>query len=312
MKNSVRRVLWGILVVGFWLAMMGSLLRSHLLPSRKVESGDALTPSELIRDWKDVEEWMEVLSRGKRIGLACLTVRQEKDGGGFRLDSRSALDMGLPLGARLTMAASALMNPKFELDRFVARIGAAGQALEASGFALEDRLYLNFSAGSNRMRRAYWPLPGPISFLEAARPLAARRMDLVEGAEYHLDAFDPIWFGGAGEARMKVGATETINLGGRPVEATRVETDFGGRKAVAWVDADRSIVKYQVGETLTLQRIGRDEAQRAKGDDFPHEITPPRFDIDEYAHNLEMIDLSQGNPFGALAGILFELTAPKP
>ncbi|MCX7015981.1 MAG: hypothetical protein NTW86_26070 [Candidatus Sumerlaeota bacterium] len=311
MKTRIKRYVWGVVVAGFWLAMMGSLVLGHLMPSRKTEPGDALTPSELIRDWKDVEEWMEVLSRGHRIGVACLTVRKEKDGGGFRLDSRSALDLGLPPGARVTMAAAALMNSKFELDRFIARIGAAGKLFELSGFALGDRLYLKFSTGGDRTRRAYWPLAGPISFLEAARPLAARRIDLAEGAEYRLEAFDPIWFGGAGEARLKVGATETIDLGGRPVEATRVETTFGGRKAVAWVDADRSIVKYQVSETLTLQRIGRDEAQRVKGD-FPAEAAPPRFDIDEYAHNLEMIDLSQGNPFAALAGILFELTAPKP
>jgi len=304
------RTVWGVFVVGFWLVMMASLVRTYLLPLRHAPAGETLEAATLADGWQDFEEWMEVRSRDRRLGFTAVSMRKEKQNGGYRVVSRASLDVAAPAKARIDMTAVAQLNGDFQLDSFWVHVAAPLLALDVSGFVWGERLYVKFVVPNDKARRAYWPLEQPVSLLEALRPLAARKIDLEEGAEYRVRAFDPIWFGGAGEAVIRVGARQAIQVGGQTVDASPVETILAGRRSVAWVDDSRTIVRYEILEGLTFERVGRDAALQARPD-FPAEPALPRFEVDEYAQSLELMDLSQGNPLGTLAGILIDLATPK-
>ena len=66
----MKRFLIGAFVVGFWLIMMGSLVWEQSRLRRQEEKSHEMPTSELGRQWEDVEEWMEIVSQGSRIGVA--------------------------------------------------------------------------------------------------------------------------------------------------------------------------------------------------------------------------------------------------
>lgn len=310
----MNRILLGVLIVGVWLAMMTSLVRNHLSPPPMATGGEQLNAEVFAEDWSDIEEWMEFRWMGGEAGAAMASVRaMGGDEKGYRLDSRAQLNFAKMPGAGIHFSAAATLSEDFALDSFVAIFEAAGSKLDARGFVWGERLYFQFSSGlkGGARRSAFWPLDGPISLMESLRPLVARKIDLSQGAVYRIKAFDPVWFGMAGEAVIEVKGQETIELAGESLRATRVETTLAGRKTIAWVDESRSVLRYQMMEGLTLERSEREEVLR-RYPQLADEMKIPKFDVMEYTYNPELIDLSQGNPMGTLAGLLLQTLAPQP
>jgi hypothetical protein len=303
-RGRYARLLGGAVVTGFWLAMMVSLVRNHLLPARGGGEGRRLDVAGLAEDWRDLEEWMEVCWGGAPIGVAMGSVEALEGGLGFRLVSRASLELSAgPLKKSVRFWAVAKLDGDLLLDSFRVFARAGPGSLDLNGFVWEDRLCLKFWSPTGALRRAYWPLEEPISLLEALRPLAARRIDLEEGATYRVAAFDPIWFGRAGEAKIEVLGRETIEVGGRRVEATRVVTTLAGQRTTSWVGEDRSVLRYEILEGLTLEATDR-ERVLARHPDFATKPALPQFDVEEFAYNLELIDLSQGSPLESLGRLL--------
>ncbi len=253
---------------------------------------------------------MEIVSNGKRAGLAMSSIRAMEHEDAYRSVSRIVLDggIGAVLGLRLTAVAK--LDKDFNLDRFLVTAFSPVVDIQGSGFVYGDRLYIKFTSDRGKERRAYWPLEGPVSLFEAVRPLAARNIDLTEGASYKVPAFDPIWCGRAGDARIEVGARELIEVGGKEILATRLETTLANNRVVSWIDEDRRAVRYEMLGGVVFERMDKEEALKARPD-FAIDPAIPEFNIEKFAHNLELLDLSQGNPMGTLAQILFELAGPE-
>jgi len=305
----MKRFLIGAFVVGFWLIMMGSLVWEQSRLRRQEEKSHEMPTSELGRQWEDVEEWMEIVSQGSRIGVAMSSIRALDYDDAYQSVSRIALDRGIGAVAGLRITAVAKLDPDFNLDRFSVSVASSVVDIRASGFVYNNALYIKFTSEKGRERGAYWPLKAPVSLFEAVRPLAARNVDLTEGSSFKVSAFDPIWFGRAGDARIEVGERELIEVKGEEILATRLETTLANNKVVSWIDQERRAVRYQMLGGVVFERMAKDEALEARPD-FAIDPALPEFDIETFARNLELIDLSQGNPMGTMAQILFELAGP--
>ncbi len=289
----------------FWAAMVIALARRSSAPMPAADGAEALDSRAIAAQWQDVEEWMSIESNGKPIGAIHSRLARQS-GGEFQLTSRASLRFSAPDRAGLDLAAIAKLNDRFELSSFSMRADSSPLRLRVYGFVWAERLYLRFATGESNKRMAYYPLEGPVSLMEALRPLAARAVDLEPGKLYRIQAFDPIWFGQAGAAAIEIVGEETIVSLGVPVEATRMEMRLGGRKLTAWIGPDRSLLRYEMMDGLVFERMDAAEALAQ----FPNLSETPklaRFTADDVAMAVAPIDLSQGNAMGGLTRILMDL-----
>ena len=271
-----RRIVISAAITGFWLVMMGLLLRNYLLPRGDSSDAVEVSPGALTEDWRDYEEWMRLTIAGRSDGVSYTTVRRRTDRSGYIAANRIRLDLGVLGGQhafRLETVAS--LNSLFQMDRVTAEVRL-------------DDAELKFAALSNNLRFLYrlqyegqtrvgsQNLEKPISLLEAVRPLAARQLDLKVGNAYRLPVLDSTWSLREGNAEVKVQAREKILIGGRSYDAFRLVTSLGPYASTTWVSPEGEMLRREFAGNIRMERMDPEKGrERFPGIDAPVEI--PKF-----------------------------------
>lgn len=288
--------------------MMGALAWRHLLPP-KVTGGQTIEAEELTSDWQDVEEWMQILIGGKPAGLALVSV--QKIDSGYKANSSVKLTMAA-LPKPLQINSVAQLNEEFHLNAFWLTGTASPLSLDVRGIVWDDKLLIKVdTTPGGDPKRGYFPLKQPIVLMDSLRPLAARKMELKDGAVYRFPAFDPIWSGIAGEAVVRVLGTEDIKVGGVERPATKIETTLAGQKVTAWVDETHAVLRYEFANNIVFERISRLEGLQIDPS-FERQMDAPRFAIEDFTQGQQLIDLSKQSPMSIASEILFGAASPRP
>ena len=271
-----------VIIVGFWLVMMFTLVKDHILMSANME------PVNLTTEWRDQEEWMQLFYKGLPIGAIHTSIIRETPDSGYILRTRLLVRINL-LGLKndIQLVAGAIMDKAFILQKFLAQFNMNEKKWTVKGLVDEKTLYYMIDDGTGKIVSAA-ELQRPPSMLEAVRSTIGKNISLEVGKVYKIPAFDPIWGGGGGIIRVKVAAKEKISpsVNETPVEAYRIETTFNNMTTVSWVNESGETLMRQIFPDLFM-RNAEPDAIKKKYDDFAEPIpTPGPMNLEDFSGEL--------------------------
>ena len=264
--RNVRRIVAGTVITLFWLAMMFTLVRDHILPQRRAQELAAMSvnPAKLVENWRDVEEYMVVRFNERPIGGGLTRIRREETTGtGYVADIRIALNLDL-LGStrRVHINGTAGLDPDFSLTRFQIEANLAPLAMSVAGMEMNEELLVEARQGGADPTRTRYTLGRRISLLDAVRPLAMRSFRVEPGASISVPVVDPVWSMELGMVEISVLRAETIRMADGPREAFRVQTRLNDFVSTSWVDADGTTLRRQVAGGFVLDRADSATVER--------------------------------------------------
>lgn len=287
----------------FWVAMMTTLYLRDIRARRLPTGGAAMTTDELLAEWYDLDECMEVFRQGASIGALRTRVERQADGS-FLASSQLRLKLSLSfITASIASDATASLDKELTLEAAALDATGAGMRLRCEAAVVDgddgaaSLLYLiRRGASSQGARVALEERP---SFYQVARSLLVRQDDLAVGKTYALPAFDPLWRFGGGVATVSVTAREEIaarpDAPEKKVEAFRVETEFNDITTVSWVDDAGRALRQEFGRGIVFARMSPREAEE-RFPDFAKPLAPPSIDYEVLA---EVADTAVETPDGA-------------
>lgn len=244
---------------------MGHLVKNHLLPAAPTQENPASDSElELTRNWKDIEEYMLLRLGNSTIGAFSTTVKmlEGNDGKKFRSDFRLGAQLRVgPLTRPIELKGVGLLDGKLNLDRFHLEGNLAGLPLSITGLAQGNVLMLR-NSGAGEAKLARIGLPRKASLLEAIRPAALREFEIKTGNVLRMPVVDPLFSMQRGVAELVVKEKEKITVGGREIEAFRVESRLNEFVSVSWVDANGQTLKRQIVGNLTMEMTTEEEARK--------------------------------------------------
>ena len=305
--HNRRRLAVSAAITLFWLAMMALLVRNYVLPLRASAAALPLASGQLAGNWRDFEEWMSLRVGEKSDGVSYTLVEQREDGGDFLAANRTWLDLDL-LGARhaFRLETVALLDPQFALQCATVVLRIDDTPLQFKTLVTPRRLLYRLEF-EGQVHVGAQPLKGPVSLLEAVRPLVAQRLELAVGRVYRLPVFDSTWSLRQGVAEIRVEALDDIPFQGQMVQAYRVVTQLGPHASTAWVTGVGIVLRREFSN-IVMERVNASWARRRfKGIDAPilePQVAPEEF---EAATGREG---SLANEIGPL-NLLLRLFGPK-
>lgn len=298
----------GVGITVFWLLMMFSLVREHVLPQRRAEAlaARAVDPARLTGQWEDVEEHMVVTFGGMPVGAASTTVRRIGDPAApeYRADLRVGLEpVVMGLRQTLSIRAAAELDRLFTLRRFRIRLDLADMQIMITGLADDEYLLIETERDGTRSRRKF-PLRGAVSLLEAVRPTAMRMLDIRPGASLAVPVVDPVFSMQAGTLEVTVGRAETIKTTDGEQEAFRVEARLNNFVATSWVDSSGTVLRRQLAGGFMLDRTTSAAARALIPELMKDDLPVPSLNPAAFAAIAPEDAASLGNPKEAPLGIL--------
>ncbi len=241
----------------FWLGMMFTLVRDEILPKRRAEALAEVTvqPASLVRDWKDVEEYVAVRFANRTVGAGVTRIAQRRvKEAGFTADVRFALDFDLfGVTRRILIRGGAELDAGFDVLAFHLLADLSPLNLSITGHEQAGELLVEVNQGG-KVARARYTLERRISLLEAVRPIAQRNFAIRPGATIALPVVDPVWSMQVGIVEIAVRNRERIQLDGKDVEAYRVETRLNELVSTSWVDEKGATLRRQLAGGFFLDR----------------------------------------------------------
>jgi hypothetical protein len=254
----------GTLMILIWVGLMIHLLLTQVMPQRSEAALVANTqePADLIRQWKDLEEYSVIRNSGKIVGSALSRVTREENRSGFRADFR--LGLGLNLLGRyrdIIILGAAELNSLFHLNRFHVTFLASPIKVRATGLVSGSDFYVEVDQGigGEPVRRRI-VLDRPISLMEAVVPAAIRAMDVRPGAQFAFPVVDPLWSFEHGVVGMRVGDQVTIQLGQKSHLAYPVEVSLRDFRTRLYVSPEGKVLRHQLIGSYTLDASSKEEA----------------------------------------------------
>lgn len=283
-RSRVAYVVLGLAITIFWLGMMFSLVRDKILPQRRAQqiAASAAEPAQLVKQWKDFEEYMIIMYNGQNIGAASTAIKKGPgESAGFDADFKFGVNVQI-LGMQrvASILARAELDESFDLSRFhiVANLGAMD--VRVTGVATADQLLVEIKQGE-RIERTRLALDRRISFLEAVRPLLTRNFTIRPGNSMAIPVVDPVWSMERGTLQATVIEKEEIIVRSQKVQAFRVETRLNEFVSTSWVDESGATLKRQLFNGLFLERATKEHATN-KTEALNQQITIPALDTDKF------------------------------
>jgi hypothetical protein len=202
------------------------------------------------------EEWYSLSFRGGKIGYGYDIVRPGTDGG-FLISSGLALK--LRSGDReksLTAAEEAVFDREARLESFTFLQATEQETLGVSGRVVKGDLEVTIDPARGRKSSLIVRgRPVPVTTLGfvvgALGPAEGKRFTLTGLVEPSAETLT---------VTVSVGKLETVDIGGGPVQAYRVEMDEGGVGGTVWMLPDGTTLKERTPEGLESVKVSREEA----------------------------------------------------
>lgn len=238
------------LVVLAWVLTMAGVARSAW------RQGNSNLASDLSRYGRNAQ-WKGVYYRGEKIGFVVGQSKPLDDG--FELEEEGQLRLLLMGSSSVAkMRTVARVDRDFNLKSFSFALDPGTGPISVDG-RLEGRtLHLDIGSPSGARRSETRELgEAPALSLNLPRRLAAA--GLKPGTRLSVSAFDPATLSNA-PMTIDVQKREVIWSQGRPVPATRIETQFSGVTSRSWVTDVGEVVREESPMGLIVVRETRERA----------------------------------------------------
>jgi hypothetical protein len=253
MKQHPARWLIGLVIVGFWLTMMGLLMKREL-GVRRMSAG---TPA---RVESAVDTWLGVyLGEEQRVGHIHIhqspEERQGLPGARTSLDSQLRLNL---LGKATDLDLSGFVWRPYDAPQaeFEFKVRSMEHDFRIAGELIEGELRSQvFSAGESLPFKV--PVRGDLMF-SSGFGATLELPSLEVGEEVLLESFDPMTLRKS-VVRVRCLARETLELSEGPIAVRRLSLVMGGIRSLAWVDDVGEVVRAETPFGLILQKISPDD-----------------------------------------------------
>lgn len=300
------------LIVIFWLTMMALLIRDHVLPDGSKSDLLEVSAALLDQDWEDFEEWMDLQVLGKSRGVSYTKIEKVASGLNYAACNRTWLDLGAMAGGDLfRLETVALLDSEFNLRRAKATAQVYDMEMLFLARVATKRLLFRWQLG-DKIRVGRQTLDGPISLMNAIRPLVTQRFELKVGQIYRLPVLDSTWSLSRGMAQIRVEAIEPMEVEGKSIDTFRVVTQLGTFATTTWVDRRGQVIRRRF-PGLVMERTDPETARaKFKGIDAP--IEPPRMTRADFLapEGEEDVAEQEISPLNMLIEIIRDSSAPEP
>lgn len=238
-------------IVAVWVVLVGVLVRQQWGEGGRPVTG-VPTPAAVA----PIDEWMGVYHSGAKIGYAHLAVRPEADGHRFEEESLLRLTvLETPQTVRTIIRAQT--GKDFALHGIEFELVNGDSVFRVKGELAGETLHLTTTIGDD-ISTASVAVGGPIYLPHGVRRLVAAG-PLVAGRRYESSVFDPFFMK---ELRLVsiVRGREVVPGTTPPREAWRLEEEYGGVTAVAWLDDDGRVVREEGPMGLAMVRETQEQA----------------------------------------------------
>jgi len=248
--------LTGLLIVIFWLVMVGLLLKRELFVPSIPSAGHAA----MYRD-----EWMGVYLPGEQpIGFIHVQETPEERNGsrGARIAIQAELELNvLEQSTDISLLGSARVGQETGLEQFEFSLLSGGHSLRLNGTVEEDGLKATVYTGGEEI-----PLQLPIDgdvMLSSGMGTMANLPVLEIGQEFVMDTFDPMTLT-LGRSRIQCTGEEVIEVEGKDLATKVLTVTSSGVTSQVWVTEANEVVRAETPFGFTLKRVTSDEALRLK------------------------------------------------
>lgn len=252
------------LVVCFWVAMNGLLVRRHLTVRR--QDRYRLAVSEFLGSELRRERWLGIYRKGEKMGYSGWSFEKVLGTEGFEflttLESSIALDVlgrEVPVEIEGRMVLDADLRPKaLRLDALIAkdvRVEVTGKA-DGDRFSLEVRQGRLVLASLSAPREELLLGDG----LAPSLPVSGLRV----GDSFSVPCFDPVTMSRS-QAEVKVVRSEIREVEGLLTDVFELETRYRNVESRSWVTSGGELLRQEFGpplEGVVLRREARETARR--------------------------------------------------
>jgi hypothetical protein len=246
-----------LVILAFFAAMMGMLVRDHLLPRWRGGDGIEVGNAILADQWFGKDEWMRVRLNDQDVGA----IRTQA----FNIDEGFASVMKLVVDSPLLsgeVTTASVMDQQLNLRQVEAVVDFSERGLsrlELRGLVEDRTLHLRLASRTG-VRHMAVPLRGPITMNTSIDALLAGEQ-LVPGNRYKVRVYDPVWGMETGDLVLEVTGRDWIVTERRRALLPRVEARMGNVITRIWPDANGE----QARREFLLAGLADDEADQTDG-----------------------------------------------
>jgi hypothetical protein len=256
----------GLLIVGFWLVMMGLLFSKNNSQHIAYSTNNSnITDKESPPLTKGEQEWMEIFLHDKKIGYS-RSIMQPLEGG---YAVHEALFMRLNLLDRPSLIrceTRAIVDDGFRLRHFSFTMQSGATVFTVSGDVNGNWLIIRRKGTPDRKIRLRESL-----YIDSSLNYLFKKAPLVVGKSLRVPFFDPSTLSRR-IMLIRIAGQETIKIRNIPYKAYRLETAVMGQQVFFWLDEQGDVLKESGLMGLTLVRSNPDQATRdispGGGEDF--------------------------------------------
>lgn len=241
MKSMNKRHLFhlaGILIVSFWLVMMGLLIKRQEFKSTASEKA---SESETDNIDSSQKEWKEIFLKGRKVGYSISFIVPFQ--GGYFIQDEVFLRLNLMgLDKGIYTITQTNTDEKFIIKDFVFKMKAGIVSYDISGKVEGDRVLVKTGKGKEQNTREVVLSEPPVISAGMEHLFKTRKIQV--GDTFRIPFFDPSTMIQK-EGVFRVMARESLKINRIEYNAFRVETELWGNSIKLWVDESGVILKEE-------------------------------------------------------------------
>ncbi len=258
------------LIIVFWLAMTGWLVRYEAFPEWFAASGRAYPA--LLRDAPlVVDSWMQVLFKETPIGYSHTWVdsRVESPDESYTVNNTTLLTlklMGLDHWVKISVGAT--LDAAYRLQSFSAVMHSAVYVTRLEGRRTGPGRFSARAVTGGAERLFSLEIPDDAIVYSPMTEMAMRRLQ--PGQVFAFKAFDPLSMT-TSDIRVQALRRELFHLDGRDHEATVLKMFYQGLETLSWINREGMILRQETPFGWTLQACSPEQALAPRRDGLPAE-----------------------------------------
>ncbi len=258
--------LTGVLIVCFWLVMMGLLIMKHTFTGslQKAAETNKKNDKAVVLDGP-AHEWMEIFLHDRKIGYSRSTIVPLEKG----YVVQEALFLRLNLLGRPSLIRSethALVDRAFSLKHFNFSLQSGVTSFALRGNVRDGWLAVRREGSPEKKI----PIQGPL-YIGSSLNYFFKKEPLAVGKSFSIQFFDPSTMARK-QMVIRVVGRETIRIHRIPYRTYRLETRLMGQLMSFWIDENGDLLKESGLLGMSLVRSNPTQAQKnisgSGGEDF--------------------------------------------
>jgi hypothetical protein len=245
----------GIIIIAFWLAMMGFYVKKQESGNKAVEVISKDEQGEIDTAQK---EWKEIFLKDRKVGYSIGFIRPFEKGYFIQDEVFLRLNL-LGIDNGIYTITQAKTDEKFILREFSFKMNSGIVSYNISGIVQGDSLLIKTGQGKTQTTRRIPLVEPPVISAGMEHLFKTRKMQV--GETIRSPFFDPSTMLQR-EAVFKVAARDTLTINKIKYTTLRLETEMFGNPMTLWVDDSGVVLKEQGSMGLVMIKSSAANASR--------------------------------------------------